>query len=364
LVFASGRTESKVVPADLPTMDLSGGPWAVQFLKTVDTPAPATFDGLQSWTESANPHIKYFSGTATYSKDFQLTSDFVGFGRRAILDLGSMGDLAKVTLNGQDLGVLMFAPFRLDVTRDLKVGVNHLEISVTNTWRNRLIGDEQQQADVEWGGVQIYNHKTPAGRPLAAFPKWLVSGTTRPSADRYTFTTWNYFTAKSPLEKSGLLGPVILREEYATTIPMRAAPATLPDEPGLATQPSSAVLLSEFIFRTAPFPSCHASTIAQTKSGLVAAFFGGTRERAPDVGIWVSRLKYGGKSDAGLTAKWSPVVEVATGIQPDGPRLPCWNPVLFQPSSGPLMLFYKVGPAPAKWWGMMMTSSDEGATWS
>jgi predicted neuraminidase len=136
---------------------------------------------------------------------------------------------------------------------------------------------------------------------------------------------------------------------------LAAAPTTLPDKPGLTTQPSDAVVCSEFIFKTAPFPSCHASTIAQTKSGLVAAWFGGTRERAPDVGIWVSR------NDG---SRWSALTEVATGVQPEDKRLPCWNPVLFQPKNGPLLLFYKVGPAPAAWWGMMMTSDDDGTTWS
>jgi predicted neuraminidase len=125
------------------------------------------------------------------------------------------------------------------------------------------------------------------------------------------------------------------------------------DEP--ATRPSDAIVLSEFIFDKAPFPSCHASTVVETKHGLVAAWFGGTRERAPDVGIWVSR------HDA---KQWSPPVEVANGIQEKGDRLPTWNPALFQPRDGPLMLFYKVGPSPSAWWGMVMSSSDDGVTWS
>jgi len=119
--------------------------------------------------------------------------------------------------------------------------------------------------------------------------------------------------------------------------------------------PSPSIVKSEFIFERAPFPSAHASTIVQTRGGLVAAWFGGTRERDPDVGIWVSR------SDG---PQWSAPVEVANGVQPDGKRHPCWNPVLFQPSKGPLLLFYKVGPSPDTWWGMVRTSSDEGRTWS
>jgi predicted neuraminidase len=124
----------------------------------------------------------------------------------------------------------------------------------------------------------------------------------------------------------------------------------------MATQATAPpIVQSEFIYERAPFPSAHASTIIETRDGLVAAWFGGTKERHPDVGIWVSRRGASG---------WSTPVEVANGVQPDGTRLPCWNPVLFQPSNGPLVLFYKVGPSPSTWWGMARTSTDAGRTWS
>lgn len=122
-----------------------------------------------------------------------------------------------------------------------------------------------------------------------------------------------------------------------------------------------ALVASEFIYETAPFPSCHAATLAEPAGGgLVAAWFGGTHEKHPDVGIWVSR-RVGGK--------WTAPVAVADGVQyrqPDGTvhRHPCWNPVLFQPKDGPLLLFYKVGPDPRSWWGMLTTSDDGGATWA
>src|SRR5438876_6133698 len=112
---------------------------------------------------------------------------------------------------------------------------------------------------------------------------------------------------------------------------------------------------SEFIYETAPFPSCHASTLAETQSGLVAAWFGGTRERHPDVGIWLSRFQAG---------RWTAPVEVGNGVVSATNRYPCWNPVLFQPKAGPLLLFYKVGPSPSRWWGMMITSDDGGKTWA
>ncbi len=118
----------------------------------------------------------------------------------------------------------------------------------------------------------------------------------------------------------------------------------------------SPVVAASFINADPPYPSCHASTIAETAQGhLAAAWFGGTHERHPDVGIWFSRF---------LNGEWIEPVEVATGEQEDGDRYPCWNPVLFQPPEADLHLFYKVGPNPREWWGMVMRSSDGGETWS
>lgn len=116
-----------------------------------------------------------------------------------------------------------------------------------------------------------------------------------------------------------------------------------------------AILASGFIYESAPFPQCHASTIEESNGGLVASWFGGTKEGHQDVGIWVSRQENG---------QWSAPVEVANGKQEDGKQHPCWNPVLFQPAKGPLLLFYKVGPDVPRWWGMKLASSDGGATWS
>ncbi len=129
-----------------------------------------------------------------------------------------------------------------------------------------------------------------------------------------------------------------------------AARVSWAEEPG----ERAGFVRSEFLYESAPFPQCHASTIVESGGVLVASFFGGTKEKAPDVGIWVTRRD--GKS-------WSPPVEVARG-EKDGGRLPCWNPVLFQPTDGPLMLFYKVGPDPRHWWGLLITSEDRGITWS
>ena len=115
------------------------------------------------------------------------------------------------------------------------------------------------------------------------------------------------------------------------------------------------ILIDEFIYDTAPFPECHAATIAETPKGLVAAFFGGTKERNPDVEIYVSRLE---------NNHWTKPTSVADGVVNAQLRYPCWNPVLYQVPGGELMLFYKIGPSPSTWKGWMKTSTDNGITWS
>lgn len=116
------------------------------------------------------------------------------------------------------------------------------------------------------------------------------------------------------------------------------------------------IIQSEFIFFEVPFKQCHASTIVSTPEGLVAAWFGGTREKNKDVEIWTSHKR--GDSD------WTEPVSVANGVQHKNKRYPTWNPVLFQVPEGPLMLFYKVGPNPSEWWGELKISDDHGKTWS
>ena len=117
-----------------------------------------------------------------------------------------------------------------------------------------------------------------------------------------------------------------------------------------------AVTTREFIYDRAPFPSCHASTLAQSADGtVVAAWFGGRNEGAADVAIWTARLRDG---------KWSDPQRVTGATDAAGHAVPTWNPVLFQRPAGDLLLFYKAGPSPAKWWGMMTSSKDGGSTWA
>ena len=126
--------------------------------------------------------------------------------------------------------------------------------------------------------------------------------------------------------------------------------------PSLASPGQKGYIKSEFIFpiKDRPTRMCHSSTIEETSTGLVASWFGGSEEGSKDVGIWVSRL---------IDGKWSKPLEVANGGENTDRQYPCWNPVLFQPRHGPLLLFFKVGPSPRKWWGEMMSSEDGGKTW-
>jgi len=119
--------------------------------------------------------------------------------------------------------------------------------------------------------------------------------------------------------------------------------------------PQDAIVLSEFVAEQMPTRQCHASTIAEVDGRLIAAWFGGEHEGSDDVGIWLSR------KDSGA---WTIPVRVADGGVPGGKVYPCWNPVLHKQRRGPLMLFYKVGPNPREWWGMVKTSTDCGVTWS
>ncbi|MCW8132408.1 MAG: exo-alpha-sialidase [Planctomycetota bacterium] len=112
---------------------------------------------------------------------------------------------------------------------------------------------------------------------------------------------------------------------------------------------------AELIFPEGLFPANHAPTVAETHAGLVCAWFSGAREGHADVVIRAAR-----RTGAG----WTDPVVVAEGVQPDGSRLPCWNPVLFAADGGPLLLFYKVGAECSTWWGMLTRSQDGGQTWS
>jgi hypothetical protein len=180
--------------------DLSAGPWEVSFDPKWGGPAGVTFRRLEDWTARPEEGIQYYSGKAIYRKGFDLPGPVAGPKQGLCLDLGVVKNLARVRLNGRDLGVVWCDPWRVDISQTARPTENRLEIEVANLWPNRLIGDEQLPPDCEYA---------PGGN-LARFPDWLLQGQPRPSSGRYTFTTWKHFTKDSPLLPSGLLGPVRL----------------------------------------------------------------------------------------------------------------------------------------------------------
>ncbi len=196
---ARGETRHIRVGSVFGTQEVPG-PWTVRFQPDRGAPPEVRLDALQSWTEHADPGVKYFSGTAVYEKELQIPVDFLGTGMALELDLGRVECIAEVTLNDVDLGVWWKPPFAMDISDLARPGANSLRVRVTNLWVNRLIGDEQHPADVAWNG-----------KPLERWPEWFEKRQARPVPQRLTFTTWHHYDESSPLLESGLLGPVILR---------------------------------------------------------------------------------------------------------------------------------------------------------
>jgi len=175
---AAAPSRALPVPAEAAVSSVTGA-WDVAFQPDRGAPAKISLDALSSWSESADPGVKYFSGTATYTKTIEAPADWFKAGTKLWLDLGDVKNIAQVSLNGSPFGILWKPPFRVDVTSALKPGANTLEIKVTNLWVNRLIGDQQP-------------------------------GVTK----KYTYTAMEFYRADSPLLPSGLLGPVfVVRSE-------------------------------------------------------------------------------------------------------------------------------------------------------
>ncbi|MBO7686267.1 MAG: hypothetical protein J6V72_07790, partial [Kiritimatiellae bacterium] len=177
----------------------------------VDSPWRVTFGGetvempkLTDWTANADPRVRYFSGTATYRTSFT----YGGGAGADVLSLGDCnGQVARVILNGRDVGTVWCAPYEVFLPSGaVKEGANSLEIEFTNVWANRLIGDEREPPDCAFAQAPY-----PGGDYLTRFPDWFKDGmAARPSKGRACFTDWNYFKKDAKLVPSGLLGPVTL----------------------------------------------------------------------------------------------------------------------------------------------------------
>jgi hypothetical protein len=171
------------------------GPWKVWFDPQWGGPGEVTFEKLVDWSKHPAEGIRYYSGTAVYTVDFDVPAGLkISRGDRLYLDLGEVHCLARVKLNRKELGVVWTTPPRLPLTSGLKKKGNHLEIEVANLWVNRMIGDENEP----WDGV--VDEK---------WPEWLLKGQPRPTK-RYTFAPYRFYKQGDPLLPSGLLGPVLI----------------------------------------------------------------------------------------------------------------------------------------------------------
>lgn len=205
LVYASGKQKTVVVKPDAPVV--LSGPWKVSFAPKTDRQFELDFPELIDFSQHSNKSVNYFAGTATYRKNISL--DAASLKSRTVLDLGEMNDIAEVRVNGKSAGVLWYPPYRTDITELLVAGENNLEILVTTNWANRLIGDEQEPADFEWGK----DRGEKMGRAMLAYPDWFVKNQPRPSQGRKTFSVWYYYRKDSSLKPAGLVGPVRLVAE-------------------------------------------------------------------------------------------------------------------------------------------------------
>lgn len=122
-------------------LEVIKGSWAVDFPTNLGGPGTVKLDSLISWPSSADTGIKYFSGTASYTKTVNVKAGWQQQGAKMILDLGKVSDIAEVMVNGKPAGILWKAPYKIDITNALKAGANTIEIKVTNEWTNRIAGD-------------------------------------------------------------------------------------------------------------------------------------------------------------------------------------------------------------------------------
>jgi len=179
---AQGRI-GKIVVDQVPADQAIAGPWKLNFPEGRGAPATVTLKTLTDWTQSPDLGVRYFSGTATYHKPFVLAAASIQAEDPIMLDLGTVKDVATVRVNGKDVGVLWKQPYRIDISQFVRPGENQLEVSVTNLWNNRIVGDLQTDTDKDITNTNLKGK----------------------------------FTAQSPLLPSGLMGPVTLQFSITAT---------------------------------------------------------------------------------------------------------------------------------------------------
>jgi hypothetical protein len=196
--------EKKNFSISAPASAAVTGTWAVDFKPKLEAAFSMSFPTLIDFSKHDDNRVKYFAGTATFRNSIMV--DAVSANKQYLLDLGTVNDIVSVKINDKDLGVCWYPPYQMDITSALTSGSNSIEISVTTNWANRLIGDEKEPADFEWG-----EDRGEYGRAMKSFPDWFVQNKPRPSQGRKTFLLWYYYRNDSQLKPAGLAGPVMIR---------------------------------------------------------------------------------------------------------------------------------------------------------
>jgi hypothetical protein len=210
LTLKNGRVVNATVPAPLPTRTLSA-PWDVTFTGAA-APAPVRWNELKSWSESNDETTKYFSGHATYTTTFDLPANYQPANSLCTLDLGHVRIVARATVNGREAGTALREPYTLEISPYLKPGRNTLSVLVTNTWANRMIGDEQFPDDL----ASVRD----GGGTLREWPEWAFTGAQRPEPRRITLSSRRFFNRTSQLPPAGLIGPVRLKFHSVVMVPL------------------------------------------------------------------------------------------------------------------------------------------------
>ena len=215
-VYDSQGGSRTVTIGELPDAVGLEGAWQADFEPGRGAPKHATLEGLQCLSSHDLAGIRHFSGTVAYRKEFDVARGMLSRGRRVTLDLGDVQVIARVYMNGQDMGVLWKEPYAVDVTGALRPGRNKLEVHVANQWVNRILGDLQEPDDCVWTSK---TGSTAPGLSLEYVPEWVIEGTPRPSSGRKAFVAWKWphFQNKDLLP-SGLIGPVRLVNEMTVRV--------------------------------------------------------------------------------------------------------------------------------------------------
>ena len=186
-----------ILPGEFKVMATLNNPWKVEFPEWSKAPKELMLPKLMSLHKCADFNVKHFSGTATYLNTIQVSKKELKKNKQIWLDLGRVENIAEVTVNEHKVGLLWKAPFRIDISQQLKPGENQLKVEVTNLWPNRMIGDEYLPDEFDYDEY---------GR-IRKLPQWFYNQEPR-KGEKVLFSTWKHYNKKEPLLESGLLGPV------------------------------------------------------------------------------------------------------------------------------------------------------------